>query len=242
MDRPRGDIVSIPPGSQAKLSDVVYARLAAGIADGGYPLGGRLPAENELADTLAVSRPIVREALSRLRDDGLVVSRRGSGTYVRRVPLAADRNLAALSSIADMRRCLEYRISFEGEMAWHAALNLTPAGETQLASALSKLSEDLEKGELPVEDDFNFHFAIARATENRFFAGAMANMREPVASCMAITRSFVLLGTVERLRELNDEHAAVFEAIRRRDGDAARAAMRRHLDNAMARAFEGTMR
>lgn len=231
-------------GAQAsgslKLSDVAYARIAASITSGEYPLGSKLPTENELADLLKVSRPIVREALSRLRDDGLVVSRRGSGTYVRRAPQPDDRRLAPLSSIADMRRCLEFRLSYEAETAHRAAEALTPAGEQLIRDALARLEQGLAGGEIDIESDYNFHLAVARATENRFFAAGLAAMREPITAGMNITRHFALLRTRERLLALHEEHVRIAEAIYARSPDGARKAMQTHIENAIARAFEGT--
>lgn len=230
-----------PPTETPKLSDIAYARIAASIANGDYAVGGKLPTENELADLMAVSRPIVREALSRLRNDGMVVSRRGSGTYVRRVPLAADRQLAPLSSIADMRRCLDYRISMEGENAYHAALALTDEGRAALGECLARLEQDSNAGEISIDDDFNFHMAVARATENRFFVATMAAMREPIMAGMNITRNFAFLRTHERLLELHQEHVAIHDAVVARDAPGARDAMRRHLENGKTRAFDGTL-
>jgi DNA-binding FadR family transcriptional regulator len=228
------------PGKGAlKLSDIAYARIASGIASGDYSVGQKLPTEHELADQLSVSRPIVREALSRLRDDGLVVSRRGSGTYVKRAPLPEDRGLGPLSSIADMRRCLDFRFSLECEAARHAAAALTDRGEQALRAALARLEQSIAVGEIGVDEDFEFHLAIARATENRFFAASMSAMREPITAGMNITRHFALLRTRERLAALHAEHVRIAEAIFDRREDDARAAMAEHLSNAMARAFDG---
>lgn len=200
-----------------------------------------MPTENALAELLSVSRPVVREALARLRDDGLVVSRRGSGTYVRRAPVQADRTLAPLSSIADMRRCLEFRISLECETAWHAARELTAEGWARIASALDQLENDFAQGEIGVEPDYLFHLAVAAATENRFFLASMTAMRDPITVGMTITRNFSFLRTEERRRSLHEEHVAIAKAIEGRDPDAARQAMHRHLTNAMQRAFDGTL-
>lgn len=225
----------------AKLSDVAYARIFSRIAAGDYTVNAKLPTENELAEQLAVSRPIIREALARLRDDGLVISRRGSGTYVRRAPLATDQRLAPLSSIADMRKCLEFRMSFEGETAFFAAQAGSAGDRSALIAAVERLKEGMKQGELSIEDDFAFHYAIAQATNNRFFQATMAAMREPIAAGMQITRNFELLRTRERLIALHQEHLDIYAAIRENDAPAARAAMQRHLGNAMKRAFEGVL-
>ena len=63
-------------------ADQVYGRILVEILGGTFPPGSRLPGENDLAQRFRVSRPIVREAIARLRVDGLVEARRGSGTFV----------------------------------------------------------------------------------------------------------------------------------------------------------------
>ncbi len=67
---------------EPKLSRQIYERIFELIVSGEYPERSRLPSELELSRRFGASRPIVREALARLRDDGLIVSRQGSGSYV----------------------------------------------------------------------------------------------------------------------------------------------------------------
>lgn len=51
------------------------------LADGRLPLGVRLPAERELAETLKISRTTVTAAYRHLRDSGHLTSRRGAGSW-----------------------------------------------------------------------------------------------------------------------------------------------------------------
>lgn len=220
-----------------KLSDIAYAKIVKLISSGDYAVHSRLPTEIELSEQMAVSRPIVREALARLREDGVVVSRRGSGTYVLSTHGAKDARLGPLSSIDDMRACLEFRRELEGASAWHAARR--GASTVKLDAALARLEAAIEYNEIPEEDDFAFHLAIAQQTGNRFFETMMVALRESVATSMSITRSFLKPQGVLRVREVHEEHIAIAEAIRRGDADGARTAMHRHLDNVMARAFGG---
>ena len=74
---------------EPKLSHQVYDRIFERIVSGEYAESSRLPSESDLSRRFGASRPIVREALARLRDDGLIVSRQGSGSYVQRRPDAA---------------------------------------------------------------------------------------------------------------------------------------------------------
>lgn len=225
-------------GSTVKLSDIVYAKIAGRIRSGEYPAESRLPTENDLADALGVSRPIVREALARLRNDGVVLSRRGSGTYVRPQRDGAVGRAPALTSIADMRRCLDYRISVEGEAAWHAALG-TADDRTPLIEAMALLDSDYALGLLQPDHDFAFHHAVALASGNRFFHETMAGLRPTIITAMQITPNFTTAKSSDRLTDLHNEHRAVFSAIMAGDAEAARAAMRRHLTRAMQRVFDG---
>ncbi|MFD1690853.1 FadR/GntR family transcriptional regulator [Azotobacter chroococcum] len=79
---PRGSIERSHP----KLAERLAERLTQAIQDGILPAGCRLPTEQALCDQYGVSRTVVREAISMLKREELVVSRQGSGTYVSSTP------------------------------------------------------------------------------------------------------------------------------------------------------------
>src|ERR671916_1206506 len=106
---------------EAKLSAGIYEKLFERIVAGEFPVNARLPSETELARRFGASRPVVREALARLRDDGLIVSRQGSGSYVRRRPDQAVLQFVPVGSIADIQRCFEFRAGLEAAAAALAA-------------------------------------------------------------------------------------------------------------------------
>jgi DNA-binding GntR family transcriptional regulator len=92
-------------GAAAKADDPLYVQIArtlkGEIVSGAYPVGSQLPTEDELCSRFSVSRYTVREALRRLRDAGLVSSRRGAGTMV--APLrASDSFVHQVMSINDL--------------------------------------------------------------------------------------------------------------------------------------------
>jgi GntR family transcriptional regulator len=64
--------------------------LLAQIREGAYNAGEKLPSEHELAARYGVGRPTVRQATDALIQRGLLVRKRGSGTYVRQVPAQVD--------------------------------------------------------------------------------------------------------------------------------------------------------
>ncbi|WP_084698361.1 FadR/GntR family transcriptional regulator [Muricoccus aerilatus] len=95
------------------LSHEVYDRLRGLLGSGSFPRDARLPAEEELARRFAVSRSVLRQALVRLRVEGHVVSRKGSGSFVRELPRPASPSFGPLHSIPDMRAFLEFRCGVE---------------------------------------------------------------------------------------------------------------------------------
>jgi GntR family transcriptional regulator len=99
--KPARDRRRLPARPDGHLYHQLARALKAEIVAGAYPVGSRLPTEDQLCGRFAVSRYTVREALRRLRDDGLVSSRQGAGTMV--VPRrAADAYAQDVMSINDL--------------------------------------------------------------------------------------------------------------------------------------------
>jgi DNA-binding FadR family transcriptional regulator len=186
-----------------------------------------------------VSRPVVREALARLRDDALIYSRQGSGSYIQRQPDRAVLRFAPVTSIADMQRCFEFRIALEGEAAALAAQRRDPEAMARIDTILKRLDAVIDAGELGADLDFELHLAIARASQNRFYADTMASLQPHIRTGMTLARNLTLLRPRERVLTVQAEHVAVVRAIRDGDAEAARRAMATHIDNARLRVFEG---
>src|SRR5436305_1766119 len=95
-----------------RLADQLAHRIATLIDRGEFAEGGRLPAESELAERFGVSRPVIREALSRLRVMGMIISRRGSGSYVQkraaRPEAKAQIGFGPVNSMAEVKKCYEF--------------------------------------------------------------------------------------------------------------------------------------
>jgi len=222
-----------------KLSDQIYELVLNSIVEGSYPESSKLPTETELARRFGVSRPVIREALARLRDDGLIQSRKGAGSFVRRRPDEAVLRFSPVGSIADIQRCFEFRVALEPHAAQLAAERRDENSLRRIAQALASLDKAVETGSLGVDADFEFHLAVALASENRFFLTTFTSLQEPARTGMSINRNLSLLNPAERLGLVQLEHVAVYEAIRLGLADEAREAMLRHIENARRRVFEG---
>ncbi len=191
--------------------------------------GERLPSERELAASLGVARETLREALRSLVEAGFFesVRGRGGGTFMRRRPgpaslvAPADGTLPGIgeriSQVLELRRVLEV-----GAAELAATRELAPAVRTQLRWLLE------ESCAVSIEDyrpiDSRLHLAIAEAAGLPVLAGYVADVRTDVND---------LLDAIPRLpaniRNSNDQHRAIVEAVLNGDPLAARKSMSEHL-------------
>ncbi|OGA52958.1 MAG: hypothetical protein A3F74_24805 [Betaproteobacteria bacterium RIFCSPLOWO2_12_FULL_62_58] len=218
-----------------KLADQLYEEIMAAIINGRIPEGARLESETGLATAYGVSRPVVREALSRLRADGVIVSRRGSGSYVQRKPSQRFLTLAPLGGIADLMRCFEFRIALEGETAALAAARRTDKDLKEIRLALEDLEDAIRRKVVGVKADIRFHNAIAAASKNSLFTTTLKALANTIFQGISVARRLSLHASMERLQIVQEEHGRIYDAIRAGNSGKARDAMREHIENARAR-------
>jgi GntR family transcriptional regulator, transcriptional repressor for pyruvate dehydrogenase complex len=228
---------STPPATSQRLGDQVYDALTAQIAAGRYPVGSRLPSEVVLAKQLGVSRPVLRQALGRLRAEGLVTARQGAGNFVHRRNESRRLDFGPLQNMPDVQRCLEFRCGLESEAARHAAIVHDDEAIRSIALALDAMERAVAGGGSSIESDFEFHLSIARAARNRFFVTTLEALRPHVEFGINLSRSFSTRPVHERLKSILAEHREIYAAIR--DGDAALAqrAVAQHLEAGIAHLF-----
>lgn len=218
------------------LAQTVVAGLKSRILDGSLPPGAKLPSEAELIEEYAVSRTVVREAVTRLRAEGLVETFQGRGSFVLTVPEPTSFTVeaSALRTQADVLAMVDFRLGIESEAAYLAALHRSEQSAEAVRAALAAFSE--ASPEEAVEADFAFHRAVAAASGNRFYLDLMDSLG-PMMIMLPRTRlpeEFSLTDTahVERVRR---EHDNVAAAVIAGDAETARAAMRVHLGNTRRR-------
>ncbi|MDK1386017.1 HTH-type transcriptional regulator LutR [Ensifer psoraleae] len=220
------------------LSEVVFERLQHAIKSGAYQSDERLPTEHELAAEFQVSRPVVRDALKRLRDQGLVYSRQGAGSFVRIQGLRQPLGFGPLENIADLQNCYEFRMTMEPEAAALAAERHSETQIRVIRLALETLQDATNRQRHREDADFMFHLAIAQASGNSYFSTAMEALKDHIAIGMQF-HGLSLKNSVTGLRHVYDEHAAIYEAIRDRKPNQARELMRQHIRGSRDRLFEG---
>jgi GntR family transcriptional regulator, transcriptional repressor for pyruvate dehydrogenase complex len=237
---PAAETLSVNKVVPLKFADQLYEEIMATIVNGKLPEGKKLPAETELAASFGVSRPVVREALSRLKVDGVIVSRRGSGSYVQRKPSRQFLSLAPIGGIADLMRCMEFRIALEGETAALAATRKTEKDLAEMSAALREMDESIRRKTVGTSADIRFHNAIAAASKNKLFTMALSALSEVIFQSITVARKLSLQANMRRLQTVQAEHRKIFEAIRNEDANGARRAVRAHIENARTRVLSDT--
>jgi len=221
-----------------RLYEQIAQQLASAIASGDYEVGQRLPSERELAQKFSVSRPTVREAIIALELDELVEVRTGSGVYVtNREPPTGQVGVKDIGPF----ELLEARRAIEGEACALAATRMDDAQIAQLSELIVEMRNENQHDDVVMSEDADrrFHELIASSTQNSGMVAAVqmlwdARMRSPQNRSMS--RKVRARGVKPRI----DEHTAIVRALKRRDPDAARAAMREHLSRVMEELLEVT--
>jgi DNA-binding FadR family transcriptional regulator len=196
------------------------------IVSGHLPLGGLLPSERQLAETLGVGRQTVREALRTLQERGLVEIIPARGTFVREATsVDGARTMESFyrRSKATARDIVEARSMLETYSVRLAAVR----AEAAELSALEHCQQDIENANDPIEGaqfDLTYHWLIAKASHNPVVETMFGSIGGLIFEQMLRTTIDPKLN-----RRGLPHHRAIIEALRRRDADAADEQMRAHL-------------
>jgi len=224
-------------GGADRLEVQVYKALFDKIRFGTYALGEKLPSEHALGEEHEVSRPVIRAALSKLRDSGLIVSRRGAGSYVNSGVPTDTGGYSPLGSIADVADYFRFRRTIEGAVAELAARNGTPKAAGQLRDIAGEIPALLSSGRDAVGVDIKFHATLAELSDSRFLIESVELIRPHWVFIGNFVRS--LGATRDRTgKRMTDEHMAIADAIEARDPARARRAMISHVDSSERRVFK----
>lgn len=218
------------PGEIASTRDRVVEHVRRLLEQDALGPGDRLPGERDLAQALGVSRPSVRSGLEALEAMGVVVTRRGAGTFIADGPprLGAE-PLSLLTSLHRLTAAemFEARLVLEVGVAGLAARHATGDQLATMADELTGMFASLQDPQAFLVHDVRFHRAIAEGCGNRVLAALMEMVS---AQFYELRRR-----TIDRardLREAGEMHQRIYRAIRARNRAAAQAAMTEHLQAA----------
>ncbi len=221
-------------------SEEVAGLIGDRIRSGAIGAGARLPTELAMAAQLGVSRTVVREAIARMKSEGLVESRQGAGAFVShpgRRPIALSIDPQTARSITSVLQILELRRTVEAEIAEIAAQRRTGQDLAAIKRACAAIARDVRSGGDGVAADVAFHRAIAAATHNPYFNLLLDYLQLFLYHAVGVTRANEAR-RIDFMRQFESEHRAIIAAIERSDAAAARRAARLHMDNARVRIGE----
>ena len=208
--------------SEPRLYITIANELTRLIEQGTYPPGSRLPGERALAEQFEVSRVTVREALVSLQTLGRIQVRTGSGVYVPEAGAVASQGLPQVSAF----ELTQARLLIESEAAALAAPDISDETLDELAALIETMETSGSNAEADLADR-DFHLAIAKASENKVvthFVEMLWKMRMEQESIKEIYHAVCSRDVTKR----GEEHYEVLEALRARDANASRNAMRKH--------------
>ncbi len=220
---------TVDPGRHGTTAEEIALQLRGMIHRGELRSGDRLPPERDLAKMLGVSRPTLRAGISSLAAIGVLRSRPGAGTFVVEAEDSPSLDSGPLRMMASLHgftssEMFEARRSLEMAIAGLAAERATGEQMAAMAEEITEMYASLDEPEQFLVHDMRFHQTVAAASGNRILTSLM-NM---VATILFDVRRKTVKGAKD-LKESAEMHRHVYRAIRDRDPEAARNAMRDHL-------------
>jgi GntR family transcriptional regulator, transcriptional repressor for pyruvate dehydrogenase complex len=222
----------LTPVIRTTLTADIYRKLVGQIIRGVWRPGERIPAERQLGQQLGVGRASLREALKALEIMGMIETRLGDGTYVcKRSEFLSRPLLWAItsSSETDVHELVEARRLIETEMAGLAAERATAEDMKLIGTHLDNMERSRESVGEFLQSDIEFHMAVGQAAHNSILLNALLLIRNLLQDW--ISSSLQTEGVAEKALE---HHKAIFLAIAKKNGAAARTAMQRHLEEMAA--------
>ena len=217
------------------LPDLIVSEIMTQIAEGGLQPGDSLPTETALADEFGVSRNVVREAIARLRSDGVINTKQGRGAVVlppsERASFRID--TTRLQEETNLSHLFELRGLLEIDAAGIAADRRTEAHLQQMQSAIDEMAGKKEFDEARLEADAQFHRALGAATHNEYLGAIMDYLSGRLKETTRATHE--VYAENDLIEVTISEHRRILDAVKAGDAEAARAAMKQHIRGAAER-------
>lgn len=172
---------------QEKISNQVYEQLLAQIKSNKWKEGAKLPSENEMRQEFGVSRISIREAMQKLKALGIVETRHGEGSFIRRVTSENYRDMLFPMFMIDknsLQEILEYRMVMEVGATEIAATRITKEECDALEEIVVRMEQNADDIKVFAHDDIQFHMGIAKATKNNMLTNVALFMQDLMNASM----------------------------------------------------------
>lgn len=219
------------------LRDVVIEQIRGLIKAENLRSGQRLPSERALSERFAVSRHLVREALRVLEQQGVIVSRIGSGSYVENPDASSRDSLLSEETLrerSNLMEILEFRRTLEPRIAYLAASRVTEENAAQLQRIIAAMREAMRAERLRDwhDGDAAFHSHLAIMTGNFLYEKTVSLLLQ----AMVTFRTSPLLN--EQMRASQAAHESIAEYILAGNGQKAAETMEKHVVLAVRTALD----
>ena len=222
---------------EAGLPQQVAEHLAGEIRDGVLELGQKLPSESELCKQYGVSRTVIREAVARLRHDGLLESRQGSGVIVasweNRRAFRLDR--VNMKDPFNINFIYEIRVLIGVESVVLAAVRHQPDDLKRLGHLMDDMAEAIKNDQDGAVPHRAFHKSIAEAGYNPYLIDFESFLQDRLWEIFKQARKRTQT-TPGLALKVHGEHQLILDAIASGAPNLAREAALNHLRNAAMRA------
>lgn len=227
----------LPKIEKATGSELAMRAILSHIREGIFSPGQQLPSERDLVEQMGLSRTAVREALRGLASCGVIEILSGRGAFVRRISpelLVDSDSLLYILEKETFLHAIEVRRILEVETVALAAVRATEEDLSEMERVLRSVEDAVASGENPLGQSSQFHLVVAKAAHNP----VLYSMVKPFVRL--ITRSAPLIGkhVPQSIQQEYPQHRALYDAIRQRNPEEARAHMRRHLEVAETHILE----
>lgn len=215
------------PMNKESVVDEVLRQMMEKIADGTWVKGEKIPSENELREQLCVSRDTVRQAIKQLCAQGLLESHQGKGTFVRDADMSLYlTNMIPLVFLSedDGSNLIQFMQLIQAASAGLAAEKATEEEIDFLQTCLDHMTEEEGNDKVYYDWDSKFHVQLSRCSRNPLFVRSIEITSDMLAYY------FTDLARIHGHDDSIAQHSRCLEAIRARDVNAARSAMKEHYD------------
>lgn len=218
--------------ARVNVTEQVIQYFKENITSGNWAVGEKIPSENQLTETLGVSRSSVRAAIQHYVGLGVLESQHGRGTFLRDNSVEANHintYLITAEDCQDIIKVLEFRRIVESEACRLATQYQTPELLEQLQLQLDKMVASTQDSEAFITADMNYHKTICGAAQNPILEKSVVRVFEEME------RQQRQVHSIFGVRDGIYYHTLILNAMRQKDSDKAHDLMYEHLQSAMER-------
>ncbi|MCY7843758.1 HTH-type transcriptional regulator LutR [Bacillus licheniformis] len=211
------------------IVNMVYEQLKENIASGNWAPGSKLPSETQLQKMFNVSRVSVRSAIQRLRDLGIVVTYHGKGSFVsEKVDKIGINDFHMIMHLSEKEflDMMVFRQTIEYKCLDLAVVNAADEDFETMEEALNNMFRFRDDYKKYSEADFNFHLAIAKASNNKVFYSVIHSIRDLYYQYLEELNRVIGV-TLESI----EVHLQLFRAIQNRDAEKAKEILNKAMED-----------